>query len=112
MRSAGIVLLAWAVLLGVNTAVLVALGGDTLPVCLLGGAAAGTAVLAAVAAVRARPSRERWAVPEASPAAALAAIALAGLAVGAELGRWLLLISGGVLALAVGGLIRERRAQR
>jgi hypothetical protein len=110
-RGSAAVLLAWAVLLGINTGVLVALGGDVLPVALLGGAAVGTAVLAAVVAVRARRDDERWAVTSASPAAALAAIALAGLVLGAELGLWLLLISGGALLLAIGGLLRERRAQ-
>ena len=110
-RSAGL-LLVWAVLLGVNTAVLVALGGDALPVGLLGGAAVGTAILAAVVALRARPAEERWSVTEASPAAALASVAVAGLVVGAELGLWLLLIAAGALVVAVGGLVRERRAQR
>ena len=112
MKGPPLVLLAWALLLAVNTAVLVALGGDALPVALLGGAAAATLVLAAIAALRRDDHGQRWAVTEASPAAALAAIAVAGLVVGSELGRWLLLISAGALALAVGGLVREQRARR
>jgi hypothetical protein len=112
VKGPPLVLLAWAALLAVHTTVLVALGGDELPVGLLGGASAGTFVLAVIAFVRRREHAERWSVTEASPAAALAAMAVAGLVVGSELGRWLLLISAGALALAVGGLVREQRARR
>lgn len=94
--------LIWAALLAVNTTVLLALGGDTLEVLLLAGAAAGAAVLAALMALR----RGREA-PGLSAASALAAVAVAGLVLGAELGPWLLLISGGALLLALGGLARE-----
>ena len=37
MKGPALVLLAWGALLGVNTAVLIALGGDELPVLMLGG---------------------------------------------------------------------------
>ena len=97
-----IVPLIWAGLLAVNATVLLALGGEALEVLLLAGAAAGAAVLAAVMTLR----RGR-AAPEVSGSAALAAVAVAGLVLGAELGPWLLLISGGVLLLALGGLVRE-----
>jgi hypothetical protein len=110
VKGAPLVLLAWALLLAVHTTVLVALGGDTLEVALLGGAAAGVAVLALVAAVR-RHAEVARAVPDLSPPAALAAVAVAGLVVGSELGMWLLLISGGLLVLALGGLVREGRAR-
>ena len=106
MKGAPLVLLAWALLLAVHTTVLVALGGDTLEVALLGGAAAGVAVLALVVALRRRDDGPR-AVRDLSPPAALAAVAVAGLVVGSELGMWLLLISGGLLVLALGGLVRE-----
>ena len=95
--------LIWAALLAVHTTVLLALGGDTLEVLLLAGAAAGSAVLAALMALR-RGARE---APELSAPTALAAVAVAGLVVGAELGPWLLLISAGALLLALGGLARE-----
>jgi hypothetical protein len=104
--SAPVVALAWAVLLAVHTGVLIAFGGDELPVLLLGGAATGAAALAGLTAVRRRQGRD---VPDLSPPAALAAIAVGGLVLGAEFGTWLLLISGGVLALALGGLLREAR---
>jgi hypothetical protein len=106
VKGPPLVLLAWALLLAIHTTVLVALGGDTLEVALLGGAAAGVAVLALVAAFRRRPQGARV-VPDLSPPAALAAVAVAGLVVGSELGMWLLLISGGLLVLALAGLVRE-----
>ena len=95
---------AWAALLAVHTTVLIALGGDTLEVLLLAGAAAGSAVLAALMALR----RSAGEVPDLSAPTALAAVAVAGLVIGAELGPWLLLISAGALLLALGGLARER----
>jgi hypothetical protein len=94
--------LAWAGLLTINTIVLIVLGGDALEVLLLAGAAAGSAALAGVMAVRGRAR-----APELSPATVLAAIAVSGLVIGAELGPWLLLISAGLLALALFGLLRE-----
>jgi hypothetical protein len=106
VKGAPLVLLAWALLLAVHTTVLVALGGDTLEVALLGGAAAGVAVLALVVALR-RRDEGPLALRDLSPPAALAAVAVAGLVVGSELGMWLLLISGGLLVLALAGLVRE-----
>jgi hypothetical protein len=98
--------LIWAGLLTVHTTVLLALGGDALEVLLLAGAAAGAAALAALMAVR-RRGGDRDA-PDVSPATVLAAVAVAGLVLGAQLGEWLVLISAGTLALALGGLLRER----
>lgn len=94
--------LIWAAFLMVNTTVLIALGGDTLEVLLLAGAAVGAAVLAALMVLR----RGRGA-PDLSPPTALAAVAVTGLVLGAELGPWLLLISAGALVLAFAGLVRE-----
>ena len=106
MKGAPLVLLAWALLLAVHTTVLAALGGDTLEIALLGGAAAGVAVLALIVAVRRRTEGPRE-LGDVSLPTALAAVAVAGLVVGSELGRWLLLISGGLLIVALGGLVRE-----
>jgi Ni/Fe-hydrogenase subunit HybB-like protein len=106
VKGPPLVLLAWALLLAVHTTVLVALGGDTLEIALLGGAAAGVAVLALIVAVRRRAENTRV-LSDVSLPTALAAIAVAGLVVGSELGRWLLLISGGLLIVALGGLVRE-----
>jgi len=110
MKGPPLVLLAWALLLAVHTTVLVALGGNAIEVALLGGAAAGVAILALVAALRPRVGPSRV-LRDLSPPAALAAVAVAGLVVGSELGTWLVLISGGLLALALGGLVREGRAR-
>lgn len=111
MKGAPLVLLAWAVLLGINAAVLAAFGGDTLEVALLGGAAAGVALLAAlVAVVRAPDPDAPRVIRDLSPAAALAAVAVSGLVLGAELGTWLVLISAGLLVLALAALVREARA--
>jgi hypothetical protein len=107
--TAPLALLAWSLLLALNTGVLIALGGDELEVLLLGGAAAGAALLAGLVAVRRRRGPEVRAVPDLSPPAALAGMAVAGLVLGAELGTWLLLISTGLLVLALGGLVRELR---
>ena len=107
MKAPSLVLLAWAVLLAVHTTVLVALGGDALEVALLGGAAAGVAVLALLVTARRGNADAPRRVPDLSPPAALAAVAVAGLVVGSELGTWLLLISGGLLVLALAGLVRE-----
>jgi hypothetical protein len=106
VKGPPLVFLAWALLLAVHTTVLVALGGDTLEVALLGGAAAGVAVLALLAALRGRAEGPRV-VPDLSPPAALAAVAVAGLVVGSELGTWLVLIAGGLLVVALAGLVRE-----
>jgi hypothetical protein len=106
VKGPPLVLLAWALLLAVHTTVLVALGGDTLEIALLGGAAAGVAVLALIVAARRRAEAPRV-LSDVSLPTALAAIAVAGLVVGSELGRWLLLISGGLLIVALGGLVRE-----
>jgi hypothetical protein len=103
-----LVLLAWALLLGVHTTVLVLLGGTTQEVAMLGGAAAGCALLSGVVAVWRGRGR---AVVDLSLPTMLAAIAVAGLVVGSEVGTWLLLISGGLLLLAAAGLVREERAR-
>jgi hypothetical protein len=112
VRDAPLVLLAWAVLLGLNAAVLVGLGGTTEEVALLGGAAGGVALLGLLVAARRRPDpAAARAIPELSPPAALVAVAVCGLVVGSEVGTWLVLISVGLLVLALGGLVREARAR-
>jgi hypothetical protein len=104
--SGPLVPLIWAALLAVHTTVLLVFGGDALEVLLLAGAAAGAAVVAVLMALRRRDARVD--APAVSPATVLAAVAVAGLVLGAELGQWLLLISAGMLALALAGLVRER----
>jgi hypothetical protein len=56
-----------------------------------------------------RRARAPRPAPELSGPAALAGVGLAGLVVGAELGLWLVLVSGGAVAIALAGLVREGR---
>lgn len=51
-------------------------------------------------------------LPDVSPPTLLLAVAIVVAVVGAQLGLWLALIGGGLGLLAVGGLVREARAQR
>jgi hypothetical protein len=98
--------LVWAALLAIHTIVLIALGGKALEVLLLAGAAVGAAAVAALMTIRAGGTG-RVKYGRSAPAV-LAAVAVAGLALGAELGQWLVLISAGALALALAGMLRER----
>jgi hypothetical protein len=50
--------------------------------------------------------------PDLSPATAWLGLSLVLLAVGAELGLWLVYIAAGMSAVGFGGLLRELRAQR
>lgn len=52
------------------------------------------------------------ALPDGSPATVLLAIAIVLAAVGAVFGLWLALIAAGLGLVAIGGLLREARAQR
>jgi hypothetical protein len=52
------------------------------------------------------------ALPDLSPAAAAAAIGVVLVCLGAAWGLWIVWIGAGVVAVGVGGLIRELRAQR
>lgn len=52
------------------------------------------------------------ALPDSSPPVPLLALAIVCAAVGAEIGLWLVLVGAGMALVALGGLIREARAQR
>lgn len=114
MIRPAVVLGAWGCLLAGLAGLLAAFPFDALAVALLGGAAASMLLLALLMLPTApnRESSEAQAIPDLSLATALAGIALCCLVVGAEVGLWLVLIGGGLLMLALAGLIRERRAQR
>lgn len=51
-------------------------------------------------------------VPDSSVATVCVAVSIATLALGAELGLWLALAGAGMLAVGLGGLVREARASR
>ena len=111
-RRAAVPVLAWAALLTVLSAVLWLWTSDPLPPSLFSGAA-GLAWLVGLYLLlwpaRAHGIRR---VPDLSMPTVLFAVGLALLAVGAVVGPWLLLIGGGVLVLAAGGVARELLAQR
>ncbi len=114
-RWFGIVLCVWGVLLSVLTAVAF-LGGfdsDSATRALLGGGAAA-ALLAGIAVLIGSLDRQPALlhISELSPPTAWlsAAVALAGL--GLVLGPWLIWIGLGMLLIGLGGLIREKRAER
>jgi hypothetical protein len=99
------VLLAWAGLLALWTAVQLAFSPDPLTVILLGGSAAGVAALALVArAARARAEP----APDLSPATVLTALGVGALLSGTELGPWCLALGGLMTAAGIAGLIAER----
>jgi exfoliative toxin A/B len=103
-----LVVLLWAGLLAALAAMLWIWDPEALVVALLGGAAAATAVLAAVVARRARrPGSAEIEIPDLSIGAAVAAIALATMLVGAEAGLFLVLIGAGLLLFALIILARE-----
>jgi hypothetical protein len=110
--------LLWAVLLGASAALL---GGvfdsGAIAVGLLGTAAAATALLALIALVYGRTGEESGDVgarslPDLSHSSALVGIGFALLLLGLELGLWLVLVASGLVALGVGGVLREARASR
>ena len=114
--SAGTIVLAWGALLAALAAMLwIWSPGDELAIATLGGAAVASAVLGLVLAIvarRGRPQPRSRPVPVVSPATALLAIAIAAMIVGAAAGLWLILLGSGLAVLALGGLVRELRAER
>jgi hypothetical protein len=96
----------WAGFLAVLTALMAPFGPGIAPPLLLGGAALGVLALALVAA----PGRSPAAEPGgASLPAVVAAVGIALLVAGSEFGPWVLAIGAGLLVLAAGMLVSERR---
>jgi hypothetical protein len=88
---------------------------DVEPIPLFGGVVAVMVLLAALIAVR------RWGVldagrlrahPDVSPPMPWLGVSISLLAFSVEVGWWLSLIAGGMIAVGIGGLIRELRAER
>ncbi|MGI8557763.1 MAG: hypothetical protein ACR2ND_05570 [Solirubrobacteraceae bacterium] len=115
-RPAAAPLAVWALLLGTLAGVQAGFGGDLLPVLVQGGAAAATGLIALAVLLGSRIERRRAtgvrSVPDLSIASALAAVSLAAMLSGAAVGSWLIIGGGLGLAAAMGGLIREWRAER
>ena len=114
MRAAAKPLLGYALLIGAAAAVQWVWSPYRLPSALLGGAAVVMALVAAALAARGGGDREAGPrpIPETSFAVVAIAFALCTMLVGAYLGLYLILVGGGVLLLGLGGLARERRAER
>jgi hypothetical protein len=112
-RNAGVPILSWAVPLAALAVILLIWTDETVPVLLLGGVAVATFALGVLVAVARRPGAERGdGVPDLSLAPALVGFALAAMLVGAEGGLWLVWVGGGMLALGLAGVLRERLRQR
>jgi hypothetical protein len=109
----GSVAVLWGIFLALLTALgLIAFDVDVETPALLGGAALRM-LIAGAALVLGRPPLVAVEVaPEVSPPTAWLAISLALLAVSAVLGFWLTLIAAGMCGAGIGGIIRERRAER
>jgi hypothetical protein len=91
---------------------LIAFDVDVETPALLGGAAI-VAVVAGCALVLMRPATVAVEVaPEISPPTAWLGVSVAMLALSAVLGFWLTLIAAGMCGAGIGGIIRERRAER
>jgi hypothetical protein len=118
VRGGALVLAVWGSLLVLNAVLMAAVFRENpTSVLLLGGAGAACVLVGAgLWVVRRRapgedPDAARR-VTDVSMAAALAGAALALMLLGSQYGAWLVLIGGGLLALGLGGLVRERHAER
>jgi hypothetical protein len=99
------VLLFWAALLALWTAVQLIFSPHAVTVILLGGAAAAVALTAFVARL-ARPARREPA--DLSPSTPLIALGVAALLSGTELGPWCLALGALMTAAGLVGLLGER----
>jgi uncharacterized membrane protein YfcA len=114
MRRAAVVLLAWGLLLGVLTALQAVFAPKVIQFSIP--AVASTACVLAglvVWTLDARQDRDERPRPIADGSLATVALVI-GVAVallGAGFGLWLILIGAGILALGLGGVVREQRAR-
>jgi energy-converting hydrogenase Eha subunit A len=99
------VLLFWAALLALWTAVQAIFSPHLITVLLLGGAAVAVALTAFVAQL-ARPAR--GAAPSLSPSTPLIALGVAALLSGSELGTWCIALGALMTAAGLAGLLGER----
>jgi hypothetical protein len=103
----------WGIFLALLTALgLIAFDVDVETPALLGGAALLMLVAGAALALARPPLVAGEIAPEISPPTAWLAISVALLAASAVLGFWLTLIAAGMCGAGIGGIIRERRAER
>ena len=114
MSRAWTTIVLWGAFLAVLTAVTAPFDTDIYTYGLLAISAAFILAVGLVVLFDGRRSRPRrgGVRSDLSYPSMLLGIGLAGLALGAELGLWLVLIGAGLCVLAVGGLVREWRAER
>lgn len=118
MSRGWVVLLLWGVMLGVLWVVHWAIFDPDLIAFILLGSASLATVLMALWALLAGRRRDApadddiEAVSDASHATVLLGLTILLLVLATELGAWLAFLSAGTGALAIGGLIRERMAER
>jgi hypothetical protein len=106
--------LLWALFLAGLTVAQLVFMDETYSYGLLGGAALATLLLGVFLFARRRRGLgegQRF-VPDLSYATVAVGLGAAGAVVGAPLGLWLSLPGLGLLALGLGGLLREQRAER
>ena len=106
MTRGPIVLIAFAALMAVQAVLTFAFDADLITHLLLAGVATASLVVG-LAALAWRPPRAP--ATDLSPSTAALALGIAMVVVGAEAGPWLILIGAGVVAAAIGGLVREWR---
>ena len=114
MRRAAVVLLAWGLWLAVLTGVQAVFAPKLIQFSIpaVAGAACVVAglVVWALDARRARGERPRL-IADSSIATVTLVLGLAVALLGAGFGLWLILIGAGILALGLGGVVREQRAR-
>lgn len=111
MRRAAIPLVAWGALLALWTLVQLIFSPDAITVALLGGASLAVFLTAAVVALAAAGPEERP-IPDVSVATVTAAVGVSIAVIGAQFGTWCILLGLGLAAFGLGGVVRERRAER
>lgn len=112
MRSEVRAVLTWAGFLAVLSALLGVLDGYGLPLLMIGLATAATIALAGWLQVRRQRADDERALPDQSYATLALALGIAGTIAGVAWGIWLTYMALLLVALGLGGLVRERRAER
>lgn len=114
MRRAAVVLFAWGLWLGVLTAVQAVFAPKliqfSIPAVASAACVAAGLVVWALDARRAGSERPRL-IADSSLATVTLVLGLALALLGAGFGLWLILIGAGILALGLGGVMREQRAR-
>jgi uncharacterized membrane protein YidH (DUF202 family) len=106
-------LMAWGVALALLAVALLAWSGDAEGPWLMLALAAAACIATGLAVAYVAPrSNELRMLPDISISPTVVAFGLLLVLVATAAGRWLVLVGGGVMALGIGGVVREHRAQR